>query len=96
VGATVERILRTSKTFDDFKATFRDRIDALGRVQGLLFRMKGATASPSASIETELSAQSVLVGEGGAVTLDEVRLRSGTVQHVPFFVCLQWIVTGAC
>ncbi len=34
VSATVERILRTSKTFDDFRASFRDRIEALGRCRG--------------------------------------------------------------
>jgi two-component system CheB/CheR fusion protein len=84
VSATVERILRTSKTFDDFKASFQDRIEALGRVQGLLFRMKeNDRVTFNELIETELSAQSVRVGEGGPITLDGpkgVRLRSGTVQ----------------
>jgi two-component sensor histidine kinase/PAS domain-containing protein len=84
VSATVERILRTSKTFDDFKASFRDRIEALGRVQGLLFRMKeNDRVTFNELIETELSAQSVRMGEGGPVTLDGpkgVRLRSSTVQ----------------
>ncbi len=84
VGATAEKILKTSKTFDDFKASFRDRIGALGRVQGLLFRMKeNDRVTFDELIETELSAQSIRVGEDGQVTLDGpkgVRLRSSTVQ----------------
>ncbi len=84
VGATVEKILKTSKTFDDFKASFRDRIGALGRVQGLLFRMKeDDRVTFDELIETELSAQSIRVGEDGPVTLygpKRVRLRSSTVQ----------------
>ncbi len=84
VSATVERILRTSKTFDDFRASFRDRIEALGRVQGLLFRMKeNDRVTFNELIETELAAQSIRVAENGSVRLDGpkgVRLRSGTVQ----------------
>ncbi len=84
VSATVERILRTSKTFDDFRASFRDRIEALGRVQGLLFRMKeNDRVTFNELIETELAAQSIRVVENGSVRLDGpkgVRLRSGTVQ----------------
>ncbi|HKD31712.1 MAG TPA: HWE histidine kinase domain-containing protein, partial [Xanthobacteraceae bacterium] len=60
VGATVQRTLGTSKTFDDFKASFQDRIEALGRVQGLLFRMKeDDRVTFDELIETELSAQSI-------------------------------------
>jgi len=84
VGATVEKTLRASKTFDDFKASFQDRIGALGRVQGLLFRMKEEDrVTFDELIETELSAQSIRVGEDGPVTLDGPRgvpLRSRTVQ----------------
>jgi two-component system, chemotaxis family, CheB/CheR fusion protein len=83
-GATAQKILRTSKTFDDFKASFQDRIEALGRVQGLLFRMKeDDRVTFDELIETELSAQSIRVGEDGPVTLDGpkgVPLRSRTVQ----------------
>ncbi len=61
VGATVEKILRTSKTFDDFKASFQDRIGALGRVQGLLFRMKeDDRVTFDELIETELWQRSEL------------------------------------
>ena len=84
VGATVQRTLGTSKTFDDFKASFQDRIEALGRVQGLLFRMKeDDRVTFDELIETELSAQSIRVGEDGPVTLDGpkgVPLRARTVQ----------------
>ena len=84
VGATVEKTLRRSKTFDDFKASFQDRIGALGRVQGLLFRMnEDDRVTFDELIETELSAQSIYVGEDGPVTLDGPRgvpLRSRTVQ----------------
>jgi PAS domain S-box-containing protein len=84
ISATVEKTLRTSKTFDDFKASFRDRMGALGRVQGLLSRMKeNDRVTFDELIETELSAQSVRVGEDAPVTLDGPRgvpLRSRTVQ----------------
>jgi PAS domain S-box-containing protein len=84
VSATAEKTLRASKTFGDFKASFQDRIGALGRVQGLLFRMKeDDRVTFDELIETELSAQSIRVGEDGPVTLDGPRgvpLRSRTVQ----------------
>jgi PAS domain S-box-containing protein len=84
VGATVQTTLKASNTFDDFKASFQDRIEALGRVQGLLFRMKeDDRVTFDELIETELSAQSIRVGEGGPVILDGpkgVPLRSRTVQ----------------
>jgi two-component sensor histidine kinase len=88
VGATAEKLLRTSKTFDDFKAGFHDRLGALGRVQGLLFRMKeNDRIAFDELIETELSAQSIRAGE--AVTIDGpkgVRLRSRTVQTLAMVV----------
>jgi PAS domain S-box-containing protein len=84
ISATVEKTLRASKTFDDFKASFRDRIGALGRVQGLLSRMQeNDRVTFDELVETELTAQSIRVGEDGPVTLDGPRgvpLRSRTVQ----------------
>ncbi len=84
ISATVEKTLRVSKTFDDFKASFRDRIGALGRVQGLLSRMQeNDRVTFDELVETELTAQSIRVGEDGPVTLDGPRgvpLRSRTVQ----------------
>jgi hypothetical protein len=38
VGTIAKRTLKTSKTFDDFEASFQDRLEVLGRTQGLLFR----------------------------------------------------------
>jgi two-component system, chemotaxis family, CheB/CheR fusion protein len=97
VSATVEKILRASKTFDDFKASFQDRLGALGRVQGLLFRMKeDDRVTFDELIVTELAAQSIRVGENGPVTLDGpkgVQLRSGTVQTLA--MVLHELITNA-
>src|SRR5712675_2997714 len=62
VGTIADNTLRTSHTFDDFKASYHDRLDVLGRVQGLLFRNKGGRVTFDELIETELSAQSIPVG----------------------------------
>ena len=40
VSAMAKGTLRAGKTFDDFSATFQDRLEVLGRAQGLLFRAK--------------------------------------------------------
>jgi two-component system CheB/CheR fusion protein len=97
VGTIADNTLRTSNTFDDFKARYHDRLDVLGRVQGLLFRKNdGGRVTFDELIETELSAQSILVGVGGAVTLDgpkDIPLRSGTVQT--FAMVLHELVTNA-
>jgi hypothetical protein len=37
VGAMAKGTLKASKTFDDFSAAFQDRLQVLGRAQGLLF-----------------------------------------------------------
>jgi hypothetical protein len=57
--------LRASKTFDDFSATFQDRLEVLGRAQGLLFRAKegGRVAFDELTL-------SVGVAADGRVTLD--------------------------
>jgi two-component sensor histidine kinase len=84
VGTIADNTLRTSNTFDDFKASYHDRLEVLARAQGLLFRKKeGGRVTFDELIETELAAWSVRAGENGPVTLDGpkgVRLRSGTVQ----------------
>jgi two-component sensor histidine kinase len=86
VGTMAKGTLRTSKTFDDFIATFQDRLEALGRAQGLLFRThEGGQVTFDELINTELAAQSVRVGEHGRVTLDGpkgIPLRSRTVQSL--------------
>jgi PAS domain S-box-containing protein len=99
ISATVENTLRVSKTFDDFKASFRDRIGALGRVQGLLSRVnmkENDRVTFDELVETELTAQSIRVGRGGPVSLDGPRgvpLRSRTVQT--FALVLHELATNA-
>ncbi len=97
VGRIAHRTLKASKTFDDFEASFQDRLEVLGRTQGLLFRTKeGDRVTFDELINTELAAQSVRVGKNGPVTLDGpkgVRLCSGTVQ--PLAMALHELVTNA-
>jgi two-component sensor histidine kinase len=97
VAAIADSTLRSSKTFDDFSASFRDRLGVLGRAQGLL---SGAIGSNRVSFDellnTELAAHSVHVRESGAVTLHGprgVRLRSRTVQ--PLAMALHELLTNA-
>jgi two-component sensor histidine kinase len=86
VGTMAKGTLRSSKTFDDFSATFQDRLEVLGRAQGLLFRAhEGSRVTFDELINTELAAQSIHAGENGSVTLDGpkgVALRSRTVQSL--------------
>jgi two-component sensor histidine kinase len=90
VGSIADKTLRSSDTFDDFTASYHDRLEALGRAQGLLFRKQaGGRVTFDELIEAELAAQSARVGENGSVTLDGpkgVRLRSGTVQTLAMAV----------
>jgi hypothetical protein len=83
VGTMAKGTARSSKTVDDFSATFQDRLEALGRVQGLLFRAHGGgRVTFDELINTEFAAQSVHVGAHGRVTLDGpkgIPLRSRTV-----------------
>jgi two-component system CheB/CheR fusion protein len=89
--------LRTTKTFDDFRATFHDRLGALGRAHGLLFRMReGGRVTFDELANTELAAHAVGAGEDGRVTVDGSRgvpLRSGMVQ--PLAMALYELVTDA-
>ncbi len=97
VSAIADKTLTTSKTLDDFKASFQDRLGALARVQGLLFRLnEDERVTFDELIETELSAQSIRVGKEAPVTLNGpkgVRLRSGTVQTLA--MVLHELVTNA-
>jgi HWE histidine kinase/Domain of unknown function (DUF4118) len=65
VSVMADRTLRASKTSDDFRASFQDRLGVLGRAQGLLFRTEGGRVTFDELIDTELAAQSVSVGEHG-------------------------------
>ncbi len=84
VGAIADNTIRTSGTLDDFKVTYHDRLEALGRAQGLLFRKKeGGRVTFDELVDSELAAHAIRVGGNGPVTVDGpkgVRLRSGTVQ----------------
>src|SRR5262249_20392615 len=84
VGAIADDTLRTSDTLDDFKVNYRDRLEVLGRAQGLLFSKRGGgRVTFDELLDSELAAQSIRVGDSGSVTLDgpaDVPLRSGTVQ----------------
>jgi two-component sensor histidine kinase len=97
VGTIANKTLRTSKTFDDFKTSFQDRLGVLGRAQGLLFGAKeDGRVTFDELVNTELAAQSIRAGENGSVTLDGpkgVRLRSRTVQ--PLAMALHELVTNA-
>jgi two-component sensor histidine kinase len=97
VGTIADNTLRTSNSFDDFKVSYHNRLEVLGRAQGLLFRKKeGGRVTLDELINSELAAQSVRVGQGGPVTLDgpkDIRLRSGTVQTLA--MVLHELVTNA-
>jgi two-component sensor histidine kinase len=96
VGTIAKGTLRTSKTFDDFTATFQNRLEVLGRAQGLLFRAEGGRVTFDELVNTELAAQSFPVGEDGPVTIDGpngIPLRSRTVQSLA--MALHELMTNA-
>ncbi len=97
VSTIADDTLRTSDTFDDFKATYHDRLEVLGRAQGLLFRrQEDGRVTFDELLNSELTAQSIRVGEGGAVTLDGppgIPLRSSTVQMLA--MVLHELITNA-
>ena len=82
--------MRKCNTFADFAASYHDRLQALGRVQGLLFRQqRGDRVTFDELIEAELAAQSANGRDRGRVTLDGpkgVGLSSGTVQTLAMAV----------
>ncbi|NJR80381.1 sensor histidine kinase [Sphingomonas corticis] len=81
VRSVADKTARSSGDLDDFRHRFRDRLEALSRVQGLLSRLtEHDRVTFDDLIETELSA---LRGDRDRVVLDGpagVRLRSSTVQ----------------
>jgi hypothetical protein len=77
-------ILKTSKTFDDFGATFQDRLEVLGRAQGLLVRTyEGGRVTFDELINTELAAQSVPVGERWTGHARWTERHSSALPHSP-------------
>ena len=81
VSVVADRTLRASKTSDDFRASFQDRLGVLGRAQGLLFRAEGRRVTFDELIDTELAAQSVRGGENGSVTLDDPKSRCSALPY---------------
>ncbi len=81
VRAMSDKTLRSSATLQDFRDRFRDRLDALARIQGLLSRLnEHDRVSFDELIRTELAA---MEDTAEHVTLEGpsgVRLRSSTVQ----------------
>ena len=81
VRSVSDKTARSSRDLADFRARFRNRLDSLARVQGLLSRLNDADrVTFDDLIRTELAA---MHGGGERVTLDGpagVRLRSSTVQ----------------
>ena len=68
VMAVVDQTRTAGETLDEFKASLRDRLMALARVQGLLSRAApGEGVTFDSLVDSELSAQSET---GGSVTLD--------------------------
>jgi PAS domain S-box-containing protein len=81
VRSTAEKTARGSSGLADFRTRFRDRLEALARVQGLLSRLNDVDrVTFDDLIRTELSAMTDTLDR---VTLEgpaDIRLRSSTVQ----------------
>lgn len=87
VRSITDRTLAGSSSLEAFRATFRDRVDALARVNGLLSRLdEGDRITFSELLRTELSAHGVSDGgPEGQVSLhgpENMKLRTSTVQAV--------------
>ena len=97
VGTIAKGTLRASKTFDDFSTAFQDRLEVLGRAQGLLLRAhENRRVTFDELINTELAAQCIQAEENGLVTLDGpkgIPLRSRTVQSLA--MALHELMTNA-
>jgi len=99
VRSIFDKSARGSSSLDTLAATFRDRLDALARIQGLLSRLEpDDRVTFDELIRTELGAMGMLDqdGHGERVTIDGpegVRLRSSTVQT--FALALHELATNA-
>src|SRR5579872_30628 len=97
IRALADRTLRSSGALEDFKSKFQERLAALGRVQGLLSRVKdNERVTFDELLASELAAQTSGGGDRGRVVLDGpkgVRLRTGTVQT--FALALHELTTNA-
>ncbi|PYE23900.1 two-component system CheB/CheR fusion protein [Rhizobium sp. PP-CC-3A-592] len=84
VRAVAEKTMESSRDLVDFGTKFRDRLDALARVQSLLSRLTaGDRVTFDELISSELAAHGVLETRSDAISLDGpagIRLRSTSVQ----------------
>ncbi|WP_416223063.1 sensor histidine kinase [Tianweitania sp.] len=84
VRSMADKTLRSSGDLLEFRSSFRERLDALSRVQGLFSRLKdGDRVTFDELIHTELAAHGVTKGQSGSTIVEgpaDVRLRSTTVQ----------------
>ena len=81
VRAMSDKTARSSADLDDFRAGFRDRLESLARVQGLLSRLdEHDRVSFDELVRTELSAMGAGVERVSMDGPAGVRLRSSTVQ----------------
>jgi PAS domain S-box-containing protein len=84
VRSMAEKTLRRSNDLADFQQAFRDRLEALARVQGLLSRLEEHDrVTFDTLIRTELMALGVMESSSERLSLhgpEGVRLRSSTVQ----------------
>ncbi len=84
VRQMAQKTLRSSTNLADFRERFRDRIEALARVQGLLSRLnEHDRVTFDELVRTEFKALGVEPGQDGHVVIEgplDVRLRSTTVQ----------------
>lgn len=81
IRSMAEKTVQASSDLADFQLRFRDRLDALARVQGLLSRLN--EHDRVTFDELVLSELAALDGDPGRVTVDGptgIRLRSSTVQ----------------
>ncbi len=97
VRSMADAILRTSPGIEDFSAEFRDRLDALARVQMLLSRLgEGERLTFEELLRAELSAAGAPRDDPARVVLDgppDVYLLSRTVQT--FALALHELATNA-
>jgi two-component system CheB/CheR fusion protein len=95
VRSVADKTVRTSDSLGDFKLKFRDRLDALARVQGLLSRFDQEHVTFDELLHAELLAHGVS-GAGGQITLDgpsDIALRATAVQ--PLAMALHELATNA-
>lgn len=84
IRSMADKTMRRAVDLDDFRARFKDRLDALGRVQGLLSRLEEHDrVTFDELLRTELAAHGVSDDGGERVVLTGpagIRLRSSMVQ----------------